>query len=269
MARVVRVSDPADPRLADYAGLRDVELRRHVETAEGLFLAEGVTVVRRAVAAGFEVRSLLLAERFVQPLADVLRAAGEAPCYVGPAEVVEEVTGFHIHRGVLASMRRRRLATVPEVLAGARRVLVLEDLVDHTNVGAVFRSGAALGIDAVVLSPRCADPLYRRSVRVSMGAVLTLPYARMTGWYDGLATLRAAGFRILALTPAADAADLAGARLDGKVALVVGSEGDGVSRRWLGEADQRVRIPMAHGVDSLNVAAATAVACYVLSRAGG
>jgi tRNA G18 (ribose-2'-O)-methylase SpoU len=148
-------------------------------------------------------------------------------------------------------------------------VLVLEDLVDHTNVGAAFRSGAALGIDAVVLSPRCADPLYRRSVRVSMGAVLTLPYARMTGWYDGLATLRAAGFRILALTPAADAADLADARLDGKVALVVGSEGDGVSRRWLGEADQRVRIPMAHGVDSLNVAAATAVACYVLSRADG
>jgi tRNA G18 (ribose-2'-O)-methylase SpoU len=267
VASVVRISDPADPRLADYAGLRDVELRRHVEAAEGLFLAEGVTVVRRAVAAGYEVRSLLLAERFVRPLADVLRAAGEAPCYVGPAEVVEEVTGFHVHRGVLASMRRRRLATVSEVLAGARRVLVLEDLVDHTNVGAAFRSGAALGIDAVVLSPRCADPLYRRSVRVSMGAVLTLPYARMTGWYDGLAALRASGFRILALTPAADATDLADARLDGGVALVVGSEGDGLSRRWLGEADQRVRIPMTPGVDSLNVAAATAVACYVLSRA--
>jgi tRNA G18 (ribose-2'-O)-methylase SpoU len=268
VARVVRISDSADPRLADYAGLRDVELRRHVEAAEGLFLAEGVTVVRRAVAAGYEVRSLLLAERFVRPLADVLRAAGEAPCYVGPAEVVEEVTGFHVHRGVLASMRRRRLPTVSEVLAGARRVLVLEDLVDHTNVGAAFRSGAALGIDAVVLSPRCADPLYRRSVRVSMGAVLTLPYARMTGWYDGLAALRASGFRILALTPAADATDLADVRLDGGVALVVGSEGDGLSPHWLGEADQRVRIPMAPGVDSLNVAAATAVACYVLSRAG-
>lgn len=268
MARVVRVSDPGDPRLADYAGLRDVELRRHVEAAEGLFLAEGATVVRRAVAAGYEVRSLLLAERFVEPLADVLQAAGSAPCYVGPTEVVEEVTGFHVHRGVLASMRRRTLATVPEVLAGARRILVLEDLVDHTNVGAAFRGGAALGIDAVVLSPRCADPLYRRSVRVSMGAVLTLPYARMTGWYDGIAALRASGFRILALTPAADATDLADARLDGAVALVVGSEGDGLSRRWLGEADQRVRIPMTAGVDSLNVAAATAVACYVLSRAG-
>src|SRR3712207_5745819 len=175
MATLVPVSDPDDPRLADYRDLRDVRLRTHLEAEHGLFLAEGEKVVRRAVAAGFPVRSFLMAPRWLEGLADVL-ATTAAPCYVVPEALAEEVTGFHVHRGALASLERLPLPSVDEVLAGARSVLVLEDIVDHTNVGAILRSGAALGFDAVLLAPRCADPLYRRSIKVSMGAVFSLPY---------------------------------------------------------------------------------------------
>jgi tRNA G18 (ribose-2'-O)-methylase SpoU len=239
-----------------------------MEAEHGLFLAEGEKVVRRAVEAGYPVRSLLMAPRWLDSLADVFDLAGDVPCYVVPPDVIEAVTGFHVHRGALASLQRRQLPRVAEVLAGSRRVVVLEDLVDHTNVGAVFRCAAALGMDGVLLSPRCADPLYRRAVKVSMGTVFSLPYARMTVWYDGLADLRSAGFELLALTPAADAVDLEDVSLGPRVALVLGSEGAGLSPRWLAEADQRVRIPMTGGVDSLNVAAAVAIACYVLTRPG-
>ena len=268
MAQVVDIGRPSDPRLADYVSLRDVELRTSLEAEHGLFLAEGEKVVRRAVEAGYPVRSLLMAPRWLNPLADVLDLAGDVPCYVAPPEVIEAVTGFHVHRGALASLRRCPLPRVAEVLSGSRRLVVLEDLVDHTNVGAVFRCAAALGVDGVLLSPRCADPLYRRAVKVSMGTVLSLPYARMTAWYDGLAELRAADFELLALTPASDAVDLEDVSLGPRVALVLGSEGAGLSPRWLAEADQRVRIPMTGGVDSLNVAAAVAIACYVLTRPG-
>jgi tRNA G18 (ribose-2'-O)-methylase SpoU len=266
VARIVHVASPSDPRLADYVSLRDVDLRTSIEAEQGLFLAEGEKVVRRAVEAGYPVRSLLLAPRWLESLVDVLDEAGDVPCYVAAPEVVEAVTGFHVHRGALASLVRQPLPSVAEVLAGAGRIVVLEDLVDHTNVGAVFRCVAALGMDAVLLSPRCADPLYRRAVKVSMGAVFSVPYARMAGWYDGLAELRSVGFEILALTPAADAVDLESVRSSGRVALVVGTEGGGISPRWLAESDQRVRIPMSGHVDSLNVAAAVAIACYVLTR---
>jgi tRNA G18 (ribose-2'-O)-methylase SpoU len=199
-------------------------------------------------------------------------ASGEGtPVYVVPDEVAESLTGYRVHRGALASLARRPLPDVGAAIAQARRVVVLEDLVDHANVGAIFRCAAALGIDAVLLSPRCADPLYRRSVKVSMGAVFAIPYARMTGWYDGLAELKAAGFRVLALTPDERAAPIGGA-LDqvGRAALVLGTEGDGLSARWLHEADEAVRIPMnpaarAAGVDSLNVVAAAAIACHLLA----
>jgi len=172
-------------------------------------------------------------------------------------------------RGALASLHRKPLPQTAALAAAARRVIVLEDLVDHTNVGAIFRCAAALGVDAVFLSPRCADPLYRRAVKVSMGAVFTIPYARMNGWYDGLAGLRAAGFRLLALTPDRAAAPIGAAVVGQRIALLLGSEGDGLSSRWLHEADQAVRIPMhpgalAAGVDSLNVVAAAAIACHVL-----
>jgi tRNA G18 (ribose-2'-O)-methylase SpoU len=271
VSTVIRISDPADPRVADYVGLTDVHLRRSLEAGHGLFIAEGEKVIRRAIAAGYPVRSLLAAD---DKLATVEAVAAQcpAPVYVLPAAAVQELTGYRVHRGALASMQRRPLPSVPAVLAPARRIVVLEDLVDHGNVGAIFRCAAALGLDAVILSPRCADPLYRRAVKVSMGAVLAIPYARMTGWHGGLAELRAAGFRLLALTPDQAAAPLAGAVAGAadRTALLLGTEGDGLSSRWLAEADQAVCIPMAPsataaGVDSLNVVAAAAIACQWLA----
>jgi tRNA G18 (ribose-2'-O)-methylase SpoU len=268
MAELVQVDDAADPALADYRDLRDVELRTHVEAEHGLFLAEGEKVVRRAVEAGFPVRSFLMAPRWLDGLSDVL-ATTDAPCFVVTEDLAERVTGFHVHRGALASLERLPLPSAADVLAGARTVVVLEDVVDHTNVGAAFRSAAALGIDGVLLSPRCADPLYRRAVKVAMGAVFRVPYARVDDWYDGLVDVAAAGFTTVALTPAEDATDIerAVAGLD-KVALVLGSEGHGLSPRWERSADRRAAIAMSNGVDSLNVAAATAVACYVAARRG-
>ena len=264
------VTDVTDPRLADYARLTDMALRTHLESAQGLFIAEGTKVIVRAVAAGYPVRSILLAERRLGDLEAL--PATVAPVYVVPDEAAERLTGYRVHRGALAAMHRKPLPEVPALAATAQKVIVLEDLVDHANVGAIFRCAAALGVDAVFLSPRCADPLYRRAVKVSMGAVFAIPYARMTGWYDGLADLRKAGFRLLALTPDATAAPLTAAAAGGRIALMLGTEGDGLSSRWLREADQAVRIPMhpgarAAGVDSLNVVAAAAIACHVL--AGG
>jgi tRNA G18 (ribose-2'-O)-methylase SpoU len=263
MAELIEVADAGDPRLADYRDLRDVSLRKHLEAEHGLFLAEGEKVVRRAVEAGFGARSFLMARRWLAGLSDVLDSS-DAPCYVVSEDLAEQVTGFHVHRGALASLRRRPLAGLDEVLAGARTVVVLEDIVDHTNVGAVFRSAAALGVDAVLLSPRCADPLYRRSVKVAMGAVFSVVYARLDDWYDALPELSRRGFTTVALTLAADARPIAAcvAGVD-RLALVLGTEGHGLSPRWETTADRRAVIPMQQGVDSLNVAAAAAVACYV------
>jgi tRNA G18 (ribose-2'-O)-methylase SpoU len=266
MAQLIEVDSADDPRLADYRDLRDVELRKSLEAAEGLFLAEGEKVVRRAAAAGFAARSFLMAPRWLDGLAEVL-AASEAPCYVVSEELAEQVTGFHVHRGALASLQRQPLPSVESVLAGARSVLVLEDIVDHTNVGAIFRCGAALGFDAVLLAPRCADPLYRRSIKVAMGTVFSVPWTRLDDWHSALPMLADVGFTTVALTLAEDsvAIEEAVAGVD-KVALVLGSEGHGLSERWERSADRRAIIPMHAGVDSLNVAAATAVACYVTSR---
>jgi tRNA G18 (ribose-2'-O)-methylase SpoU len=201
--------------------------------------------------------------------------AGGAPVYVVPDEVAERLTGFRVHRGALASMARTELPPVGAVLASSSRIVVLEDLVDHANVGAIFRCAAALGVDAVLLSPRCADPLYRRSVKVSMGAVFAIPYTRMTEWFAGLAEVKNSGFRVLALTPDERATPMteaiAGQAIGGaKAALLLGTEGDGLSARWLRAADEAVRIPMHHaarakGVDSLNVVAAAAIACHLLA----
>ena len=266
MAQLVEVSDPDDPRLRDYRDLRDVQLRKDLEAEHGLFLAEGEKVVRRAVESGYAARSFLMAPRWLDGLADVLERS-EAPCYVLSEDLAEQVTGFHVHRGALASLERRPLPPVDAVLEGARSVLVLEDIVDHTNVGAILRSGAALGFDAALLAPRCADPLYRRAIKVSMGAVFTLPWTRLPGWRDALPSLSERGFTTVALTLADDAVPVeeAVAGLD-KVALVLGSEGHGLSERWQDSADRRAVIPMHEGIDSLNVAAASAVACYVTAR---
>ncbi|MEX0427134.1 TrmH family RNA methyltransferase [Nocardioides sp. DS6] len=266
MVTLVEIDSPDDPRLADYRDLRDVELRKSLEAAEGLFLAEGEKVVRRATEAGFAPRSFLMAPRWLDGLADVL-AASEAPCYVVSEALAEQVTGFHVHRGALASLARRPLPTVESVLSGARSILMLEDIVDHTNVGAIFRCAAGLGFDAVLLAPRCADPLYRRSIKVAMGTVFSVPWTRLPDWYDALPTLESAGFTTVALTLSADSTDIEEAvrGLD-KVALVLGSEGHGLSEHWERAASRRAIIPMHAGIDSLNVAAATAVACYVTSR---
>jgi tRNA G18 (ribose-2'-O)-methylase SpoU len=268
--RIVEVDSADDPRLADYTRLTDAGLRTHLEAERGLFIAEGTKVITRAVAAGYPVRSMLLARSRLIDLAALGEA--EAPVYVVPDDVAERLTGYHVHRGALAALARRPLPEVAGLIAGARRIVVLEDLVDHANVGAIFRCAAALGVDAVVLSPRCADPLYRRSVKVSMGAVFAIPYARMSDWFDGLADLKSAGFRVLALTPEESATpiDAALKRAGDQVALVFGTEGDGLTPRWLREADETVRIPMnraarAAGVDSLNVVAAAAIACHLLT----
>ena len=266
MAERVTITDGADPRLADYRDLRDVELRKHLEAEQGLFIAEGEKVVRRAVEAGYRARSFLMARRWLDGLSDVL-ASSAAPCYVVDEGLAEQITGFHVHRGALASLERRPLPSMSAVLDGARTVLVLEDIVDHTNVGAILRSGAALGVDAALLAPRCADPLYRRAIKVAMGAVFSLAWTRLPEWYDALPALSERGFTTVALTLAEDAVPLeqAVAGLD-RVALVLGSEGHGLSERWERSADVRAMIPMAAGIDSLNVAAAAAVACYVTAR---
>jgi tRNA G18 (ribose-2'-O)-methylase SpoU len=257
------VDDPADPRISDYVGLTDVALRRRSEPALGLFMAEGEKVIRRAVAAGYRMRSVLLEEKWLPGLGDLLDPT-DTPVYVGSLPLLEAVTGYPVHRGALAAMDRRPLPAVADLLRDARRVVVLEAIVNHTNVGAVFRSCAAMAVDAVLVSPQCADPLYRRSVKVSMGTVFQVPWTRLEPWAGGLARLAGAGFTIAALALRDDSVgldELAG-HLPDRLALLLGTEGDGLSAASVAAADVVVRIPMAGGVDSLNVAAAAAVALW-------
>jgi tRNA G18 (ribose-2'-O)-methylase SpoU len=263
--RIEQVTDPADPRLSDYRDLTDVAMRRVLEPAGGLYLAESAKVLARALAAGHEPRSVLTQEKWM-PQVEALLHDHEVPVLLAAADVVEGVTGYAVHRGMLASMHRPADLPVVDVLAGARRVVVLEDLVDHTNVGAVFRAAAGLGADAVLVTPRCADPLYRRSVRVSMGTVFQVPWTRLPEWRDARELLHGAGWHIAALALTADAVplDVFAAHAPERVALVVGAEGDGLSRRALDASDTIVTIPMSGGVDSLNVASASAVAMWEL-----
>ena len=249
--------------------LTDVALRRRTEPERGLYVAESEKVIRRALAAGHRPRSFLMAERWLTDLADVVADAREGgiPIYVGEHDVIEALTGFHLHRGALAAMQRPVLPAVGDLLKNARRVLVLEDIVDHTNVGACFRSAAALGVDAVLVTPRCADPLYRRAVRVSMGTVFQVPWTRIEPWpLGGPELLRENGFTVaaFALTETAMTLDELSADPPERLALVLGTEGDGLTRHTIAAADLAVRIPMAGGVDSLNVAAACAVALWAL-----
>jgi tRNA G18 (ribose-2'-O)-methylase SpoU len=262
---IVPVSDPADPALRDYVSLTDVVLRRLSEPAGGLYLAESTKVITRALDAGHEPRSVLLHAKWLDELAPLIERY-DIPVFVAEPEVLERITGFVMHRGALASMHRPVLPMVAELLRDARRVVVLEDIVDHTNVGAIFRAVAGLGADAVLVTPRCADPLYRRSVRVSMGAVLQVPWTRIAEWPDGATQLHDAGFTIaaLALDDHAVALDTFAANPPDRVALLLGTEGDGLSRGALAGSDVVLTIPMARGVDSLNVAAASAVALWEL-----
>jgi tRNA G18 (ribose-2'-O)-methylase SpoU len=262
-----QVESPQDPRVADFVGLTDGARRMKHEPGAGFFIAEGEKVIARTAAAGYPPRALLLSPQRLADLTPAV-AALDCPVYVASYDVLQAVTGFHVHRGALASFGRLPLPSASEVLAGASRVVVMEAVTNHTNLGAVFRSAAALGMDAVLLSPTSCDPLYRRTVRVSMGQVFSVPYAFLDRWPEGIDDVRAAGFRVLALTPQASATDLATVRVadDEKVALVFGAEGPGLTEDVMAASDERVRIPMAAGVDSLNVGAAAAVACWVLGR---
>ena len=261
--RLVQLSDPADPRVADYTSLTDVSLRRKLEPERGLYLAESSKVLRRALDAGHRPRSFFMAEKWVDGLRDVLEAH-DVPVYVGTDEVLEQITGFHLHRGAMAAMHRPAPLPLESVLASARRVAILEDIVDHTNVGAIFRSAAALDVDAVLVTPRCADPLYRRAVRVSMGTVFQVPWVRLEHWTADLQRVKDAGFLTAALALSEDAVtvDALAAEQPEKLALILGTEGQGLGAATLHHAARHVVIPMSHGVDSLNVAAASAVAFW-------
>jgi tRNA G18 (ribose-2'-O)-methylase SpoU len=265
---VQHVDDPSDPRVHEYLHLTDMALRTRTEPASGIYLAESAKVIRRALAAGHEPISYLMAERWVEELSDLVAdaAAHDVPVYVADKQVLQAITGFHLHRGAIAAMHRPAPRDPFEIVRAARRVVVLEDVVDHTNVGAVFRSAAALGMDAVLVTPRCADPLYRRSVRVSMGTVFQVPWARVDPWPGSVRALQDAGFTVasLALTPDAVPLDELAADPPDRLVLVLGTEGDGLAPATVAASDLTVRIPMSGGVDSLNVAAASAVAFWAL-----
>ena len=263
---MIRIDEPTDPRLADYRDLTDVNLRRMLEPAGGLYMAESAKVLARALAAGHRPRSLLVQDKWLDGAEALLAGHEDVPVYVVPAEVAELLTGYAIHRGLLAAMHRPELPAPAQLLRGARRVLVLDDIVDHTNVGAMFRGAAGLGADAVLVGPRCADPLYRRSVRVSMGTVFQVPWTRLPEWPGAGVPLRDAGFHLaaLALADGAVSLDDFAAAPPERVALMLGAEGDGLGRKALAAADTIVTIPMTGGVDSLNVAAAAAVAMWAL-----
>ena len=350
MATIVHVDSAQDDRLTDYVRLRDVQLRTSLEAEHGLFLAEGEKVIRRAVTSGHRPRSFLMAPRWVESLADILDAAGDVPCYVASEQLIEAVTGFHVHRGALASLHRSRLPSVESVVNGTHgrfriavldslidhtnvggskppqtgnlssdtsrpwqpkvaksevddtfelssgvssgkerrrtpapgessagrdnrsasntkrrsRIAIFENIVDHTNLGAAFRSAAAIGVDAVLVTPSCADPLYRRSIRVSMGTVFQVPWARIDSWPADIDMIKKHGYVVAGMTlgEGAITLDELVAEDHPHLALVFGTEGHGLTRQADRRLDRRVTIPMMHGVDSLNVAASAAVAFY-------
>lgn len=284
-----------DPRVSDYTRLTDVHLRKLREPEEGMYIAESSRVLRRALAAGHRPRSFFLAEKWLEDLDDVFQDFPDVPVYIGKAQLLEEITGFHLHRGAMAAMHRPAPVPLAELLAGAQRVAVLEHIVDHTNVsgrklqgpettqlrgrsriavlenltdhtnvGAIFRSAAAIGVDAVLVSPQCADPLYRRSIRVSMGTVFQVPWTRIESWPGDLEVLKEAGYFVagMSLGEGSITLDELVGQDHPNLALVFGTEGEGLRPETDRVLDARVTIPMMNGVDSLNVAASSAVAFY-------
>ena len=266
----VPVDDPADPRIEEFLGLRDHDLRRRRESPggdlAGVFIAEGDVVVERAVRAGYRLRSVLVDATRRHPLPDAI--GPDVPVYAAGPDVVRAITGMGVHRGAMASLDRRPAPPLSEVLAPATRIVVLENVSNPTNLGVIARSARGLGADALVLDPSCCDPLYRRASRVAMGELFSFPWARTARFPEGLDPLVDAGFNLLALTPDPAAASIDDLRLDPeeKVALVLGAEGPGLTEETMDRIGRRVRIPLHGDVDSLNVGAAAAIACYVLGR---
>lgn len=259
---VIAVDQFDDPRLSAFTRLTDMQMRMVKEPAEGIFLAEGEKVISRALAAGLRIRSALMEPKWWPALEP--RIPGEVPVYLAPLSLLQQITGFRLHRGALAVFERPAGRSPSDVLTGARSAVLLEDLVDHTNVGAIFRSAAGLGVDAILVSSRCADPWYRRSVKTSMGAVFTVPWATVADAREGTSLARDAGMTTVALDPTASLS-IRDWKPGGAAMVVLGTEGPGLSNGALGAVDLTVAIPMAHAVDSLNVAMAAAVACFVLT----
>ncbi len=272
MANIVEISDFADPALDAYARLTEAQLRNRLEPQLGVFIAESPKVIDRALDAGYEPVSLLMERKHLTGQgAGIIARCGEIPVYTADDTLLANLTGYPLTRGVLCAMRRPVLPTVEALCKNARRVAVLENIVDHTNIGAIFRSAAALGMDAVLVTPSCCDPLYRRSARVSMGTVFQVPWTRIgedAGQWPqpGLSRLRALGFKTVAMALRNDTVDIDDPGLLGedKLAVVLGAEGDGLAASTIAQCDYTVKIPMARGVDSLNVAAASAVAFWAL-----
>ena len=268
MPNLLPISDFSDPELDVYARLTENQLVCREDLSQGLFIAESPKVIERALNAGYVPVSFLMEPRHVETQARELLARCEgAPVYTAPLEVLKQLTGFPLTRGMLCAMRRRPLPSIEEVCRNARRITVLEDVMNPTNVGAIFRSAAALGMDAVLLTSASSDPLYRRAIRVSMGTVFQVPWTVLPAGSDWVAQLRALGFTTVAMALREDSLPLHDARLvrAGRLAVVLGTEGDGLANSTIAACDCTVRIPMTHGVDSLNVAAASAVAFYQLA----
>ncbi|MET0699140.1 MAG: RNA methyltransferase [Mycobacterium sp.] len=270
---VIDVDDPDDQRLNDFRDLNSVDRRPDLPAGKGLVIAEGVLVAQRMLASRFTPHAMLGTDRRLTELAELTAglAGVDAPYYRAEADVMAQVVGFHLNRGVLAAARRPAELSVAEVCADARTVAVLEGVNDHENLGSIFRNAAGLGVDAVIFGAGCADPLYRRAVRVSMGHALLVPFARVERWPADLYRLRDNGFRLLAMTPGPRSEQLSAVMpkvADEKVAILVGAEGPGLTQQALWASDYAVRIPMARGTDSLNVATAAALAFYERARAG-
>ena len=274
MPNIIEITDFAAPELDVYARLTENQLVNRADPENGLFIAESPNVILRALDGGWEPVSLLMERRHIDGQArEVVERCGEIPLYTAPLPVLTERTGFPLTRGVLCAMRRRPLPKPEDICREARRIAVLENIMNPTNLGAIFRSAAALGMDAVLLTPACCDPLYRRSVRVSMGTVFQVPWAYLGDdvgqWPEpGMTRLRQLGFRSAAMALREDSVSIDDPDLmaEEKLAIVLGTEGDGLGDGTIADCDYTVRIPMSHGVDSLNVAAASAVAFWQLGR---
>ena len=272
MSNIIEISDFSAPELDVFARLTEAQLRSRQDPGKSLFIAESPKVIERALNAGYEPVSLLMERKHIEGQANgIIARCGDVPVYTADRELLAALTGYELTRGVLCAMRRRPLPTVEELCSNARRVAVLESIVDPTNVGAIFRSAAALNVDAVLVTPTCCDPLYRRVVRVSMGTVFQVPWTRIgedhTQWpQPGIDRLQKLGFKTAAMALNDNSVSIEDEALcrEEKLAIILGTEGDGLSDRTIADCDYTVRIPMSHEVDSLNVAAASAVAFWQL-----
>lgn len=267
--RILHVENLDDARLDEYLRLSEAHLRMRTDVENGLYIAESTTVVTRAINAGHVPRSFLLAEKHLEQLIEEFNRFPEVPIFVGDDQQLQNLVGFHLHRGAMASMNRPDPLDLDEVLRTSSRIAILEDIADHTNLGAIIRSASGLGVDAVLLTPKCVDPWYRRSARVSMGTVFDLPWVRLGSWPQDIATLREHGYTLLAMELADDAVALNEVQItaDKKFAMILGNEGRGVTEQTLQAVDQTVMIPMHREVSSLNVGAASAIAFWHLCSA--